>query len=129
MLRRCCLVLAGLLIAGPVFAEPGSGAAPSMPNRSIRLAIDVELARLAAAPSEAAAISRQAPARTRPWVARHPVATAAIAGFLSGFAIGWAAGDDAVFDDFTGEFNGVLLGGIVAGSAASAVAIVRAARK
>jgi hypothetical protein len=127
MVRRSCLVLVSLLSAAPSFAEPASDAAPASPAPTIRLAIDAEVARLAAAD---AAVVRQAPPVRKPnWIERHPVATASIGGFLAGFGIGWAMGDDGVFDDFTGEFNGVMLGGIVAGSAASVVGIIRAARR
>ena len=130
MVRSSCLAVVIALLAAPASAEPGASRDARRPAGSIRLPIDGELARLAAADAAVPPFARQArPARTGSWVQRHPVGSAAIAGFLSGFALGWAAGDDAVFDDFTGEFNGVLLVGIVAGSAASMVAIVQAVRR
>jgi hypothetical protein len=127
MVRRCCLVLAALLCATPSVAEPVPGAAPSPGVPSIRIAVDAELARLAAGD---APIVHQAPAARRPnWIQRHPVATATIGGFLAGFAIGRATGDDGLFDDFTREGNGVLLGGICAGGAASIAGIAQIFRK
>jgi hypothetical protein len=130
MVRRSCAVLVALLCAAPSFAEPGSGAAAPSSVPSIRLAVDAELARLAAADAPVAPVARQAPPARRPnWVERHPVATATIGGFLAGFVAGWATGEDGAFDDFTREGNGLLVGGICAGSAASVAGIVRAVSK
>jgi hypothetical protein len=124
MRLRSGLALLLSLTAVTASAEPL--APPAAAGRTIREAAAIEAARAAVAEP---VVAPAAPARRRNWFQRHPVGTAALAGFLSGFAIGWAAGDDGVFDDFTGEFNGVLLGGIGAGSAASVVGIVRAARR
>ena len=111
--------------AGMVFvlalSRPFDASAQGIPNlqRYVRIAPVTAPFEPSAVAAMARPVSAQAPpARTRSWIAAHPVLFGAAVGFGTGFLIGYLPGDDAVFDDFTAGFNGWVMGGIGAGTGA-----------